>query len=154
MYNISYLKNIDKYVAEIDAEIDHYSFCEDDLFGLSSEGASLISYYGNDALVKMSIKYFGETGKSEKDFYIKNHVIFIESLKTIYSNPIYNEDYEIQSVASDKFYFQDKNIILWIKDNKKINNQQDAFQIKSDEWEKEFIELKNKKTKNNCVKVK
>ena len=154
--NIEIIENfecslIDDYISKIDKNIKNYTLCKNNIFGLSTEGAQLLTYYDDSSLVKMSMTYFGETGNSEDDiYYMGDNVSFVRSIKTFYDKPFYIDDYEIESQSLDMFYFQNDSLFVWLNDNTKINNESEVFQNESKKWKNTIQELENRKTRDDC----
>ena len=69
------------------------------LSGESSEGASIEYYYSSDALAVIKSVYYGETGKTELEYYFDSPATYTSKLtEYYYSAPIYIDDSEIVAI--------------------------------------------------------
>ena len=145
------LEKINEYTRKVDGKLDLFVVCEDEIFGLSTEGTGLFSYFDNQNLLKIKTEYFGETGKLEEDIYLDgNDIIFVDSLKTLYNWPFYIEGSEVASTSLSKLYFRDNSLILWTRDGIEIDADSQTYKEKTTRWKEKPSELKKLITKKNC----
>ncbi len=77
-------------------DLSNYEKIEAALSGESAEGTSIEYYYSSDALVAIKSVYYGETGKTELEYYFYSPSTYTSKLtKYYYSAPIYIDGSEI-----------------------------------------------------------
>ncbi|MGF1724238.1 hypothetical protein [Photobacterium nomapromontoriensis] len=69
----------------------------------STEGGLVTEYWNKDKLKKITVDYFGETGKSEISYYPKDGNYFVNLKNTYYTSPIYDKSSDVASVSEFKF---------------------------------------------------
>lgn len=122
-------EKIDTYVKEVDPK-SIYVKCEDSILGLTTEGTSLDSYYNRGELVKLEVVYYKETGKTTEEIYLRDsQILFIKELDTAYAVPLYDENFDIAIAETipSQYYFQDQQLVSWIKDGATMNPQSEEF---------------------------
>lgn len=121
-------ENIEMHIQEIKTECEKINKDtaklkteERDIFGHSSEGGQLLSFYREKELRKAILNLFGETGKSSIEYYLLNGELICVS-KTIvrYKAAIYMGKVEIRSREENRFYFKSEKLIRWIDHEGKI----------------------------------
>ena len=121
----------------------------------SSEGGVIEYYSRNGKLKKIVTKYYGESGKSITEYYVKNNnVYFVYHADYHYNAPLYvNEtlDKKKTEIKEKRYYFDSGiNLIRYIDENKKIIEDKKKLHYIQEEIHKniEEILLKNKTHKN------
>lgn len=108
---------------------------------ITTEGTQIT--YGvdsTDTVKKVSVIYYGETGRSEFDYFINKNLMFIVQREVQYSY-IHNEttdEFKINRSTEywteEKFYFNDKQkLIKWINSEDENITSQNRLEYKSDE---------------------
>lgn len=140
---VNCIKNIEKHLAEINAVTDQYDKVEKEIFGHSAEGGIMIAFYDNNDLKKIIATFYGETGQATTEYYFDTvgNLSFIFRKTSFYGKPMYVEDSKIESIAENRYYFCQNELIKWLgRDNKPVNPMHKEFQnetkfIKQDvEW--------------------
>jgi len=129
------IKNIKKMFSEINRK-SNSSYLEYSRFQMldnnnSTEGGMIVAFVLKKKFKKISVKYLGEMGKYDADFYLKdNKVFFVYSVRTNYNAPMYLTKSEAKKQGIEAFdpkkstkdenrlYFKDDKLIKWL-DNKK-----------------------------------
>ena len=125
------IKNIRKMFNEINQRANS-SFLEYSRFQMndnsnSTEGGMIIAFVLKKKFKKISVKYLGEMGKYDADFYFKdNKVFFVYSVRTNYNAPMYLTKSEAKKQGIEAFdpvkstkdenrlYFKDDKLIKWL----------------------------------------
>lgn len=128
-----------------------FEITKGEVLGESSDGGVIEKYFDNDEIVKISLEYFGESGKLLRDYYIrKGELLFVFDQNFKYNVPYYIDsltaitsgdeewfDPSKTKVEESRFYFFKGEMIRWI-------NAQGVFQSTlNDQWlekEKYYIE--------------
>ena len=80
-------------------DLSNYEKIEVDLSGESAEGTSIEYYYSSDALAAIKSVYYGETGKTELEYYFDSPSTYTLRLtEYYYSAPIYIDGSEIVAI--------------------------------------------------------
>ncbi|MBI5415118.1 hypothetical protein HZA38_06435 [Candidatus Peregrinibacteria bacterium] len=136
------IQETEDYINEIDNNPFGYVVCKGGILGLSTEGASVISYYDSNALVKVAAIFFGENGKTEENIYLNNgNVVFIDSLTTEYDMPFYMEGSKNKSETESKYYFKNEVLTNWIEEGKEVDQKSQKFKEEADRFPGEFDDL-------------
>lgn len=121
----------------------------------SSEGGVIEYYSRNGELKKVVTKYYGESGKSITEYYVKNNnVYFVYDADYHYNVPSYIDktfDKKKTEIKEKRYYFDsDGNLIRYIDENKKIIEDKKKLHYIQEEIHKNIEEvlLKNKTHKN------
>ena len=94
-----------------------------DLLGESAEGADVGYYYSADVLKAVKSVYYGETGKTELEFYFHTPLTYTSRLTDYYySAPIYTELSLIVSKNQSDFIVCNGNLVRGIGDEIMIEN--------------------------------
>jgi hypothetical protein len=122
-------KDADKTVAFINGESDKirlqsetYDKVEKDILGESTEGGVVMGFFQQANLRRISALIFGETGKVQFDYYIRNSgtPMFMRKQTFFYNKPIYIEGSQISKVQEELYYYDNDNLIRWVKPDKSI----------------------------------
>jgi len=115
------IDSVSQYAKEIADNLSKYKATNKDILGLSSEGGVKTSYTLNGAEILASQMFYGETGKSQIDFYFKNgKVFYILKKNYTYKFPLSeNSSGEIKDTEIKDFFLdENQNLCFWF-DNKK-----------------------------------
>lgn len=136
---------------EIQKNVSTYDTTMIDITDESTEGGEAIGYYDKSNLKMIIATWFGETGKRRLECYFDAGKLFF-ALNTYYkyNRPIYydknaangNDDTVVFNPAKtiikeDRYYFNDRKLIRWLDNNKKLTESRLPEFIKS---EKEILE--------------
>jgi hypothetical protein len=106
---------IRKEYSGINADSKKYQIVLKDIYGLSTEGGELKSYYADDVLKKSVLTLYGEMGKSVQEFYFSGkQVIFCYERHTEYDKPIYMKDMRIKKIDENRYYFNKEKLVRWV----------------------------------------
>ena len=106
---------IRKEYAAINTDSKKYRIALKDIFGLSTEGGELKSYYDGNVLKKSVLTLFGEMGKSIREYYFAGEqVFFCYERNAEYDKPGYNKDMRIKKVEENRYYFNREKLIRWV----------------------------------------
>jgi len=129
------IKNIKKMFAEINRK-SNSSYLEYSRFQMvdnknSTEGGMIVAFVLKKKFKKISVKYLGEMGKYDADFYLKdNKIFFVYTIRTTYNAPMYLTKKQAKKQGIDafdpkkstkeenRFYFKDSKLIKWLDDKK------------------------------------
>jgi hypothetical protein len=139
------INSINLKVEAIEKAKQGYGKAEQDVFGKSSEGGLMISYYERSLLKKVKVIYYGEMGNATFEYYIdEGSVIYIRQEQVCYDKPMYFDDSKIATVEESKYYFINQELLQW-KDlqGKIINPKSDQFKKKSEQLLTDFNDLKS-----------
>lgn len=133
-----------------------------DFFDDSTDGAEMTVFSDKAGFVrKISVIYFGESGKFNADYYLKdNKLFFVFSQRHEYNRPYYwdentakeNEDTEVFDISKttifeNRYYFNpDLKLIRWIDENNKTIETDTILLEKRKEVLLDFDKLKNRIT--------
>lgn len=160
----SIIKDIQIKYQSIRDNLKGYDTVSSDIWEESAEGGRIIGYYNGKELKFIKGSYFGETGKTEMEYYFDNGVVFfVFEKKYNYNRPIYwdkkhMEEYSDTAMydpaktilTENRYYFHNEKFIRWL-DNKK--KEVDLAVGKNSSAGKELIDhvhkLQSKLKKNN-----
>jgi hypothetical protein len=109
------IMKIRKEFAVINADSKKYHLVLKDIFGLSTEGGELKSYYDGDELKKSVLTLFGEMGRSVNEYYFSGkQVFFCYERHTEYDKPMYMKDMRIKKIEENRYYFNSEKLIRWV----------------------------------------
>lgn len=121
--NVTLDKDIDKILKEV-KKIESkkkYSKVEKTLLGRSAQGAGITFLSDGKEVKKITVVYYGETGKAVSTYYFNsNKLIFLLKKIYYYDQTIYNESHpKIIKIEEENYYFYNENLIKWIDRDKK-----------------------------------
>lgn len=106
---------IRKEYAGINADSKKYHIVLKDIYGLSTEGGEVKSYYNGNELKKSVLTLYGEMGKSVKEYYFADkQVFFCYERHAEYDKPITQKDKRIKKVEENRYYFNKEKLIRWV----------------------------------------
>lgn len=110
------IKIINEQYAKINSKIATYNKVVRDVYDESSEGAVLIVYYDDKNLKKIVGSYFGESGKSNVEYYFGDgNFFFVFSRQFLYKKPLsMDHSGRIKNTEVDRYYFSNGELIKWI----------------------------------------
>lgn len=112
---------IRKEYVSINTDSKKYHIVLKDIFGLSTEGGELKSYYDGNELKKSVLTLYEEMGKSIREYYFSDsQVFFCYELNTEYDKPGYRKDMHIKKTEDHRYYFNREKLIRWIGPSGKI----------------------------------
>lgn len=115
------IDSVEIWIKEINDDTAKLKVVQKDIFGQSTEGGFLRSYYDGNTLRKAIFTLFGETGQSTSEYYFLNgEIIFLHQKELRYKSPIYMGKTEIESQKKNKYYFKNQKLIRWISNDGKI----------------------------------
>jgi hypothetical protein len=123
-----------------------YTKKERDLSGFSTEGGSLTGYYNKNELKKIVVIYYGEAGRTIKEFYfVGGSLIFVLATELEYVAPIGGGGKDVGRIGSaeyNRFYFQKGAPIYWLGPNgNPVNLDSSTAQDKAKEIRTEAVDL-------------
>lgn len=111
------IPSIRQHYAQINRNAARYRKVKKDLSGFSAEGGTLVAYLDGTKIMKISATYYGETGRSNEDYYYWNSkLIFVLRRESTYSRPLSGK---IVKTTENRFYFKDDHLIRWVDENAK-----------------------------------
>lgn len=115
--------------SNIESRASTYTTTTKDVMGQSTEGGQQTNYLSNGKLVLIKQIFFGETGKSEINFYIENDKVFyVKKTNTEYLLPI-SEDSSAKTKSvevKDFLLNQDQKLCSWYKNKELQVNDSDT----------------------------
>ncbi|SFE91219.1 hypothetical protein SAMN05518672_11223 [Chitinophaga sp. CF118] len=135
----SILQNIRHKYAEINSNLSQYKRTEETRADGVGEGGDIVSYLYRDSVKLIIETNYWENGKERTEYYYDNNeIIFIYDIKYKYKVPIYDSSFKIgdSRLEENRSYFNNRRMIKWIDEKKKI------IPVNSTEFEKsEEIQL-------------
>ena len=146
------IKDIRAEYSSIRTQIENFSIDSLNIMGQSSEGGIAYIYKNRLGQSRLIIsKFYGELGKIESEYYIKNDsLFFMFSQNFNYNAPFFmttqnyaNEGFELfdpdkTSIHENRYYFENDKLIRWINQDKKfVDSGSEDFNKK----EKAVLEL-------------
>ena len=111
----SIIQKIRKEYAGINADSKKYQIVLKDIYGLSTEGGEVKSYYDGNELKKSVLTLYGEMGKSVKEYYFSGkQIFFCYERHTEYDKPVTYKDMRIKRVEENRYYFNNEKLIRWV----------------------------------------
>jgi len=124
----SLIKDIRAKYQSIRSNLKNYDTTSREEWEESTEGGQIIGYYKKKDLKLIEGFYFGETGKTETEYYFdKGLLLFVFEKRYAYNRPIYWDKKHAQEnsdsvtfdsvktiIAEDKLYFYREKLIRWI----------------------------------------
>ena len=81
------------------ADLSNFKKVQADISGGAAEGASIEYYYSSDVLKAIKSVYYGETGKTELEYYFDSPATYASKLtEYYYSAPIYIDGSEVVAI--------------------------------------------------------
>ena len=112
------IKQIREQYKTVNSNQAKYRLLEMDLMGESTEGGFVASFDDRQALRKLIVTYYGETGKVITEYYFNHNDLFFSIVKEYhYNKPIGQPGSKIASVKEDRHYFTNKTMIRWLQGN-------------------------------------
>jgi hypothetical protein len=106
---------IRKEFVSINVDSKKYHIVLKDIYGLSTEGGELKSYYDGNVLKKSVLTLFGEMGRSVREYYFAGgQVFFCYERNTEYDKPGYMKDMQIKKIEENRYYFTSDKLIRWM----------------------------------------
>ena len=139
------IKEINEKVERIENDKQKYGKLEQDIFGKSSEGGVMMSYYEGSLLKKVKVTYYGEMGNATFEYYMnEGSVIYIRKEHVSYDKPMNFDDSKIASVEESIYYFINQELFQW-KDHqgKVISPKSDRFNKESEQLLTDFNDIKS-----------
>lgn len=127
------IKDIRAKYADIRTHLKTYSKEVVEIMGESAEGGEATVYRDNGDLKLIEIKWFGETGKRQVEYYLSGGKLFFAFDQVFqYNRPIFwdakmaeeNGDTESfdpkkTTVEENRYYFEDEKLFMWLDNEKK-----------------------------------
>jgi hypothetical protein len=127
--NDSCITDITQKVKNIEMNISKYSMATKDIIGKTTEGGQQTDYIFEGKKVLIKQIFFGETGKSEVNYYLENNkVYYFKKINTEYLLPISEDSSgKIKNIDTKEFYLDNnQNICSWYLNQKLQLNDQDT----------------------------
>jgi hypothetical protein len=131
------IANIKVRCREIDQKLKTFSKKTKEDNDESTDGGTIAAYYYGKQVQLITTEYLGETGKLKNYYYFDNDMLIYAVTKDFdYNRPYYWDekmakkakdstsfDYKKTIIKTNKFYFNDDNILKWITaENKEISD--------------------------------
>jgi hypothetical protein len=111
------VQSIRKQYAAINKRVARSKKVRKELSGFSAEGGQLIAYFDGPAIVKIAATYYGETGRTEEEYFYQDaKLIFVYRKESTYSRPMSGK---VIRTKENRFYFQNDQLIKWLDENGK-----------------------------------
>jgi hypothetical protein len=111
------IDSIRQHYPTINQNVKLYRRVKKNLSGFSAEGGELIAYFHGPTVMKMTATFFGETGRSNEEYYYWDEkLIFILSTENHYDKPLSGK---VVRKIENRFYFKDDKLIRWLDENGK-----------------------------------
>jgi hypothetical protein len=140
---LTFAQSADNTIDNIRDSIDSYDTTMVKFWDESSEGGQMIAFFDKDDLKLMEVRLYGETGKRKIEYYFDNgQLFFVLNTDYRYNRPFYwdeekakeNNDTEYFDpnktvINENRYYFENKRIIRWIKPNgEETNNKIEDYE--------------------------
>ncbi|WP_212002734.1 hypothetical protein [Chitinophaga sp. HK235] len=114
--SVSDYHHISSYKDSIDRNLSSLKRISKDVEG-STEGGEVALYLSGKDTLKIEATFYGETGKSNHVFYLKNRLpVFYTDTTYLYAAPIYiSSDAKIDSMLVDQITLQGDSIVQWFR---------------------------------------
>jgi hypothetical protein len=133
------IQSIRQSYAAINRKQARYRKVKRELSGFSAEGGVLTAYFEGAPIVKMLAIFYGESGKSQEEFYYRDgKLIFVLRTESRYNRPLSGK---VVSTKLSRFYFHDDKLIRWIDPSGKFMPSDSA---EYQEQEKDYLETSRK----------
>ena len=145
------IDSIRQHYAKINQNVKLYRRVKKNLSGFSAEGGELIAYFHGPTVMKMTATFFGETGRSNEEYYFwDGKLIFILSTESHYNKPLSGK---VARKIENRFYFKDDKLIRWLDENgKEVASDSAEYAPKQDDYlkmSKQFVD--GAKSKNPSI---
>lgn len=106
------IKKIQLNFSVINKQLKHYKKKIKDAPDMSAEGGEVTGYYDKNSLKKIHAVFYGETGRTELDYYLNNQELFFVFRKEIfYDKPMYLKDSKIKNTVETRYYLEGNEVI-------------------------------------------
>ncbi len=110
--SVAAIKKIKSDFALINKQLKFFRKRTRDAFGMSAEGGVVTGYYNKGALKKIHCVFYGETGKTEADYYLNNkNLFFLYKKETVYDKPISLKGFKIKNSTEYRYYLSGGKVI-------------------------------------------
>ncbi len=116
----------------IEANMASYASSTKDIVDQTTEGGEQITFTSNSDVVLIKQTFFGETGKSEVTYYLKNKKVFlINKTNTLYIVPLSEDTSGVaKSVDKKEFYLgSDQALCSWALNGQMQSNDADTQEL-------------------------
>jgi hypothetical protein len=111
------IDSIRQHYATINQNVKLYRRVKKNLSGFSAEGGELIAYFHGPTVMKMTATFFGETGRSNEEYYYwDGKLIFVLRTENRYDKPLSGK---VVKKIEHRLYFKDDKLIRWLDENGK-----------------------------------
>lgn len=160
---LSFAQSEEKTIKNIRENIDIYDTTMVNFWDETSEGGQVIAYFENDDLKLMEVFLYGEIGMRKIEYYFNSgELIFVLNTDYSYNRPIYWDEERAKEnndtvcfdsnktmIKENRYYFENKRLIRWIKPNgEEINNKIEDYENLEIEILR-YIEKMKEKLKNH-----
>jgi hypothetical protein len=100
----------------INANLAKYRLVEQDLMDESAEGGFISAFDDRQAVRKLIVTYYGETGKAVTEYYFNhNTLLFALIRESHYNKSVTQPGLKITSVYENRCYFNNNKMIRWLQ---------------------------------------
>ena len=111
------IQSIRKQYAAINKRVARYKKVRKELSGFSAEGGRLIAYFDGPEIVKIAATYYGETGRTEEEYFYQDaKLIFVYRKESTYSRPMSGK---VVRISENRFLLRNDQLIEWLDENGK-----------------------------------
>jgi len=132
------IKEIKHKFGVINTSEDHYMKLSATTYWETSWWSEITWYYNQNNwwhLDKIIEKYYGDMWKWIVEYYFwDKELFFVFSRETYYDKPITFDDFKVESIVDNRYYFNDWQLIEWIKPNDILAEEDDEFKEKNVEY--------------------
>jgi len=106
------IKKIQSDFSVINKQLRHYKKKAKDAADMSAEGGEVVGYYDKSIIKKVQCVFYGETGRTEVDYYLNNKGLFFVFRKEMfYDKPIYLKDSKVKNTNEIRYYLYGTSVI-------------------------------------------
>jgi hypothetical protein len=106
------VKSIRAHYSEIESSLKRLTRVKREVLDESTEGGELIGYIKDSSLRKIRATFYGEMGKTLKEYYFwDNQLIFVLRVTFRYNKPLSGV---VKTKTEERFYFADGSLIRWL----------------------------------------
>ena len=103
--------------AEVNAHASKDREIKKELSGFSTEGGTLVASFDGEALVKIELTFYGESGEATEEYYYQDDkLVFVYRVDSSYDHL---RSGKIARTDETRFYFRDETLIAWIDEHAK-----------------------------------